>query len=147
MQCVHRNGHNSQRFTRLAALPARYRAPALRLEVIEIFAEGVNRIQIIFAECEGAGRGRSPRVHEGHLYNIKMLRSRTQERTAVRDVNVNIGTIVKMLRVIRVPTTHDRGGDDGIDFDSGDARTAIGYGSQHINATAWPNDCEISVWA
>ncbi len=95
--------------------------------MIEIFAEGLDGVEIILAERECASRGRGPGVDQRHLHHIKMLRARAQKRSAVGHVNMNVRPIVEMLRVGGVALAHDGGGDDGIDFDPGHAGTAVGH--------------------
>ncbi len=60
-------------------------------------------------------------------------------------MDVNIGPVVKVLRVIGVAAAHDRGRDNGINFDARYARTSIGNGAKHIHASAGTDNCELAV--
>ena len=129
----------------MAELPAGDGDHAVGLQVIEIFAKGLDGVQIVFAERERPRRGRGPGVDQRHLHHIELLRRRAQERAAVGHVNVHIGTLVKMLRVVGITLAHDGGGDDGIDLDPGHAGTAVRHGAQNVDAAARSDDGELPV--
>ncbi len=147
MQRFHGHRDHAQSFARMAEFPAGDGDHSVGLEVIEIFAERLDGIEIVFAEGERAGGGRGPGVDQRHLHDIKMLRSRAQKRAAIGDVDMHVGPIVEMLRVVGVPLAHDGGGDDGIDLDPGHARAAVGHGAQNVDAAARADDGELSVRA
>src|SRR5438105_15912236 len=52
-----------------------------------------------------------------------------------------------MISVVRVASPHDVIGNDGIDFDPGNLRAAIGYGAQHVHSATRSNDGKITTWA
>ena len=61
-------------------------------------------------------------------------------------MNVYIRPLVKMLGVIRVAAAHDGVGDDGIDFNPGNALTPIRHRAKHIYTAAGANDGIVPVW-
>ena len=124
----------------MAKFPARDGDHSIGLEVIEVFAECLDGIEIVFAEGERPGCGRGPGVDQGHLHDIELLWSGTQERPAVGDMNMHVGPLVEMLGVVGVTLAHDGGRDDGIDLDPGYAGTAVCNRAQDIDAAPGPDD-------
>src|SRR5208283_228081 len=118
---------------------------AIRAQVFKIFAEGLDSVEIVFAESEGARGGRSPRVDQGHLHHVKLLVGRAQIGSAVGHVQVHVGALVKMFGVSGVSPAHDGVGDDGIDLDRGYARAARVEGAQNVDAAARTDDGIVSV--
>jgi hypothetical protein len=97
--------------------------------MLEIFAEGVDRVEAVLTERKGPGSRGSPGVHQGHLHHIKGLGRVPYEGTAIRHMKVNLRTLVQMERVVGIAPTHDRIGDDGVNFDAGDTGAAVGDGA------------------
>src|SRR3954463_11551211 len=145
VQRLHGYGYYAQSLSRLAKFPARNGHHSIGLQVIEILHESFDGIQIVFAECERPRRGRRPRIHQRHLHHVKALKSGTQIRTAVCNLNMNVRTLIQMLRVLRISAPHDGGRDNGIDFDSGHATTAVSHRTQHVDSAAGPDDREVAL--
>ncbi len=112
----------------------------------EIFLEGFHRVKAVLAQGEGAGRGGRPCVHQRHLDHVEALFCIAYERTPIGDVDVNLRTLVKVIRIIGVPVAHDGVGNDGIDFDSGHIGTAIRHRPQHIHTSARTDDRVFTMW-
>src|SRR5260370_16566620 len=100
----------------MVELPARDGDHPIWFEVLEILAEGLDRVEVVLAERERTCRRRRPRIHQGHLHHIKMLWARTQKRSAVGNMNVHLRTFVEMLRVIGVPPPQHLAPNPGIDL-------------------------------
>ena len=60
-------------------------------------------------------------------------------------MNVDARPLVKMLGVLRISISHNGGGDDGIDFDAGNAGASVRDGAQHIDAAARADDGKLTV--
>src|SRR5207244_6380597 len=120
---------------------------AIRLEVLEIFAEGVGGVEAVLAQRESASGGRGPGVHQRHLDDVILGVRISHERPAVGDVDVDLGAVVQVIGVVGVALAHHRVGDDRIDLDPGHVRTATGYGAQHVHATARTYDGKVSARA
>src|SRR5579864_1368252 len=61
-------------------------------------------------------------------------------------MNLYIGPLVKMLRVVGVALAHNGGGDDGIDLDPGYTGTTVRNGAQNVDPAPGPDDGELAVW-
>ena len=81
------------------------------------------------------------------MNDVELLGRIADEGATVRDVNVDFGLLVETIRVVGVASAHDRGRDDGIDFDAGDVRTAVGDGTENVNTAAGTDDGEFAVRA
>ena len=55
-------------------------------------------------------------------------------------MNLNVGPLVQVLRVVGVALPHDRVGDNGIDFDAGYAGAPIRNRAQDVNTASRPDD-------
>ena len=113
--------------------------------MFEVLPEGFHGIEIIFTQRESAGGGGGPGIDQSHLHHIETLRRGTQIGAAIGDVEVDVGPLVKMFGIIGVTSAHDGIGNDGIDFNAGDAGAAVGQGAQYVNASARTDDGEISM--
>ncbi len=145
MQRFHGLRNHAQRLARLGKFPARDGDHAVGLQVFEVFAKRLDRVEIVFAERECAGRRRRPGIHQRHLHHVVLVVAVAHKRAAIADMHVHLGNLVEVKRVVGEAIAHDVVGNDGIDFDAGDIRAAVGHGAQHVNATARPDDGEVAV--
>ena len=99
-QRFHRLRDHAQGLARLGELPARDGDHAVRLQVLEVFAEGLDRVQIVFAKGEGSGRGRGPGVDQRHLHHVVPVAAVAHERASVADVHVHLGNLVEVVSVV-----------------------------------------------
>ena len=133
MQRLHRDRNHAQGFARLLKLPAGDGDHAVGLQMFEVFAEGFHRIETVFAQGKRARCGGSPRIDQGHLHDVELLAGVAHKRTAIGDVDMNLGPIVEVVDVVGITAAHDGVGDDGIDFDSSNAGTSVGQRPHHIH--------------
>ena len=147
MQGLHRNRNHAQGFAGLLKLPARNGNHSVRLQVLEVFPEGFHGVQTVFAEGKGARGGGGPGIHQRHLHHVKLLLGVAHKRAAIGHVDVHFRLLVQMKGVVRVAAAHDGVGDDGIDLDSGNAGTAVGYRAQDVHAAAGADDGEVAMRA
>jgi hypothetical protein len=63
VQSFDRYGNYAQSFSRLLEFPSCDGDQSVRLQVLEIFAKRLDRVQIVLAEGEGPGGSRSPGIH------------------------------------------------------------------------------------
>ena len=147
MQGLHRDRNHAQGFAGLLKLPARDGDHSIGLQMLEVFPEGFDGVQAVFAEGKGAGGGGGPGVHQRHLHHVELLLGIAHKRAAIGDVDVHFGPLVQMKGVVRVAAAHDGVGDDGIDLDSGNAGTAVAHRAQDVHAAAGSDDGEISMRA
>src|SRR6202050_2798139 len=115
--------------------------------MLEIFSECLHGVKTISAESESSGRRGSPGVDKSHLHHVEILLRIAYERAPVGYLNVNFRTLVQVIRIFRVAAAHHGVGNDGVDFNSGDAGTAVSHSSKHIDSAARPNDGVLSVRA
>ena len=104
--------------------------------MLEVFAEGFNGIEIVFAEGECARGGGRPGIDQRHLHYVVSLAGVAHERSAVGNVDVDLGPLIKVIGVVRVAAAHNRVGDNGIDFDSGYAGAAVCQRAQDVYTAA-----------
>ena len=135
---------HSQGLARLGKLPARDGHHAIRLQVLEILAEGLDGVQVVLAEGESSGRGGGPGIHQSHLHHVVPVAAVAHEGAPVADVHVHLGNLVEVVSVVGENPAHDVGGNDGIDLDAGDVQAAVGDGAQHIHSAARADDGEVS---
>src|SRR5579871_5545854 len=102
----------------------------------KIVAEGFLRVEIVFGKREGAGGGGCPGVDERGLNDLILFGRAAHETAAVLDVNVHIGTQIEIAAELRILLPHDRGADDGIDFDAGNIVAAGGKGARYVPSPA-----------
>src|ERR1051325_8280800 len=86
--------------------------------MVEIFLERFDRVQIVFAESEGPSCGGGPGIDQRHLHHVESLSCGSQIRATICHLDTHVRALVKVLSVIRVAASHDRGGDDRIDLDT-----------------------------
>ena len=113
--------------------------------MFEVLLKSLHGIEIVFAQGKGAGCGGGPGIHQCHLHHVVLLPGVADERPPVAHVDMHIGPLIQVKRIVGVTATHDGVGDDGIDLDSGDAVTAVGHGAKHVHAASRPDDGVISV--
>src|SRR5579864_119170 len=147
MQGVDRERSDAQRLARNLELPSCDCDHAVGLEVIEVLAKSVGGVEVILAECEGAGRGRGPGINQSHLDDVILFGGVANEGASVRNVDVHLGAVVEMIGEICVMTAHDRISDDGIDLDTGDAGASVRNRAQNVYTAAGADDRVIAVWA
>src|SRR5262249_61849104 len=104
--------------------------------MVKILAEGLNRVEIVFAQGKGAGGRGGPGVHQRHLHHVILVRRTANVGAPVLDVNVDLRHFIKVVGVAGVTAAHHVVDDERIDFDSGHAGTAIGYGTHDVHAAA-----------
>ena len=138
---------HAQRLARFGKLPASDGDHAVGLQVLEVFAEGFDGVEVVLAEGEGPGGGGSPGIHQRHLHDVVLIMAVADERTAIADVHVHFGNLVEVIGVIGEAVAHDVVGDDGIDFDAGDVGAAIRHRAQHIHTAARADDGEVTARA
>src|SRR5437763_750281 len=97
MQSFHRNGNHAQRLAWLLKLPARDGDHAIGLQMLEILAERLDRVKIVFAQRERACGGRSPGIDQRHLHDVELLSRISYERAAIRHVNLYVGAFTKSI--------------------------------------------------
>ena len=112
----------------------------------KILLKRLCRIKIVLTQGECACRSRGPGVYQGHLYYVKTGLSTAEIRATVGNMQVHIGTLVKMTREICIASAHDGVRDGAIDFDPGHAMAAIRDRSKHVYTSTRTDDCIISMW-
>ena len=115
--------------------------------MLEVLAERFDRVQVVFAQREGAGSGGCPGIHQSHLQDIVKFGRIADERAAIADVKMDFWNLVKVISIVRVTVPHDVIGDKGIDFDPRDCRAAVGNGAQHVNTATRTDDGELTLRA
>src|SRR6185312_11949265 len=127
--------------------PARDGDHAIGLQVVKVFAKSFEGIKIVFAESKRPGGSGSPGIHQRHLYYVIAVVRATNVRAAILHVDVDLGQIVQVIRVVGVSATHHVIDDNGIDLNASDVGTAVGDGSHHVHASARANNGEVSLRA
>src|SRR6185437_5583202 len=147
MQRLNSLRYHAQGFTRTLKLPARDGDHAIGLQMVKVFAKSFEGIKIVLAQSKCAGSGGSPCINESHLYYVIAVVRATNIRAAILHVDVDLGQIVQVIRVVGVSATHHVIDDNGIDLNASDVGTAVGDGSHHVHASARANNGEVSLRA
>ena len=147
VQSLHGNGDHAEGLARLVKLPASDGDQAVGPQVLEVFLERFDGIEIVLAQRECACGGGGPGIHQRHLQDVELLAGVAYERAAIGDLDMDIRALVQVLCVIRVAAAHDGIGDDGIDLDSSDAVAAIGDRPQNVDPSTRPDDGVVAVRA
>src|SRR6202030_2344440 len=145
MQRLYRNRDYAQSFSWLAKIPTGDGDPAARFQMIEVFSKCLHRIKTVFTEGEGSGGGGSPGVDQSHLDHVKILLRIANKRSPVGNLDVYLGPLIQVIRIIGVAVAHHGVGDDRIDLNSGDARAAVGNGAKYIDSATRADDCVLAV--
>src|SRR5437879_12288392 len=98
----HRYGlrHHAQRLPRPREFPARDGDESVRLQVVEVLAESLYGVKVVFAEGKGPSRGGGPGVDQCHLDDVVSVPATANPRTSVADVNMDLGQVIKVVGVI-----------------------------------------------
>ena len=108
--------------------------------MIEILAEGFDRIQVVLAQGKGARRCRRPSVYKSHLDYVVRFLAAPNPGASFSDANVNLRQLIQVMSVVGVLPANDGIGNEGIDFDSSDVRTPTDHCCQYIDTPAWTDD-------
>ncbi len=86
--------------------------------------------------AKAPGGRRSPRVHQRHLDHAVLFVGPPHEAAAVLDPDAHLRTEVEPTAQVREPLAHNRGGDDGVDLDTGDVVAARGQRARQVPSAA-----------
>src|SRR5215469_11039926 len=113
--------------------------------MIEVLAEGFQRVEIVLAQGKSTGRRGGPGIDQGHLYDVIFFFGAADVGTAVLYVDVDLRPVIEMIRVVLVAAAHHVLDDDGIDLDGGHARAAAGDGAHDVDSAPGADNSELAV--
>src|SRR5579863_3003920 len=141
MQSLHSDRDHAQGLAWLAELPARDGDHPVGFQVLEISSKRLHGIKTVLAQGKSSSGGRGPGIDQSHLNHVEILFRIADKRPSVSDLDVNLGPLVQVIRIIGVAPPHYGIGDDWINLNSRHAWASIGDGAKYIHSAARPDDC------
>src|SRR5438045_7694148 len=142
MQRFYRLRDDSQGFPGFPEFPAGNRDESIRIQVLEIFLECLDRVEIVFTQGKCAGSSCGPGIYQCHLHNIKLFLRATDIRASITDMDIHAWTLIEMISIVSVTFAHDVVHDQWIDLNTGNIRTSIGNGAHYVHAASRSDNCE-----
>ena len=137
----------AQRFARRIEAPSRDGNQSVVGQVLQVIAEGVGGVEVVFGERESAGGGGRPGVHQGGLQHLVFVFAAAHEAAAVLHEEMNLGTQIEVVAEPGEALAHDGVGDDAVDLDRGDIGAAAVQRARHVPPAARSDDQRLGAGA
>ncbi len=120
----HRQRNKAQRFTRRVESPPRENHQTVVGEMVEIIAERVRRVKVVFRKSECPGGGGGPGIHQRGLQHLIFVLAAPYEAPPVLDKDMHLRPEIQIAAELPVFLAHHRVGDDRIDLNRSDVLAA-----------------------